>query len=67
MQCLAAATRCQAAPGAPLNAHMRTHTQVMRAIGKERGGKSPVQIALNWTICKGALPIPGAKNAKQVR
>jgi len=27
--------------------------------------KSPAQVALNWTICKGAVPIPGAKNAKQ--
>jgi aryl-alcohol dehydrogenase-like predicted oxidoreductase len=22
-------------------------------------------VALNWVICKGALPIPGAKNAGQ--
>ncbi|GAB1469526.1 aldo/keto reductase [Chloroflexota bacterium] len=28
-------------------------------------GKSVSQVALNWIICKGALPIPGAKNAKQ--
>ena len=27
--------------------------------------KSPAQVALNWTICKGTVPIPGAKNAKQ--
>ncbi|KAJ3416120.1 hypothetical protein HDV05_003089 [Chytridiales sp. JEL 0842] len=27
--------------------------------------KSPSQIALNWIICKGAIPIPGAKNARQ--
>ena len=26
-----------------------------------------VQVAINWTICKGALPIPGAKNARQAR
>ena len=25
------------------------------------------QVAINWTICKGALPIPGAKNARQVK
>lgn len=24
------------------------------------------QVALNWIICKGALPIPGAKNKGQV-
>ncbi len=28
-------------------------------------GKTPAQVALNWVICKGALPIPGAKNARQ--
>lgn len=28
-------------------------------------GKTVSQVALNWTICKGALPIPGAKNARQ--
>ncbi len=38
---------------------------VMREIGKERGGKTPAQVALNWVMCKGALPIPGAKNAQQ--
>jgi diketogulonate reductase-like aldo/keto reductase len=25
-----------------------------------------LQVALNWVICKGALPIPGAKNKRQV-
>lgn len=28
-------------------------------------GKTIAQTALNWVICKGALPIPGAKDAKQ--
>ncbi|KAI8464714.1 MAG: hypothetical protein J3K34DRAFT_490117 [Monoraphidium minutum] len=41
--------------------------EVMRAIGDGRGGKTPAQVALNWTVCKGALPIPGAKSAKQVQ
>ena len=27
--------------------------------------KTPAQVALNWTICKGTVPIPGAKNAQQ--
>lgn len=26
-----------------------------------------VQVAVNWCICKGTLPIPGAKNAKQLQ
>jgi diketogulonate reductase-like aldo/keto reductase len=37
----------------------------MTEIGKGHDGKIPSQVALNWLICKGALPIPGAKNAKQ--
>ena len=24
-----------------------------------------MQVALNWLICQGAVPIPGAKNARQ--
>lgn len=28
-------------------------------------GKTPSQVAINWLLCKGALPIPGAKNAAQ--
>lgn len=38
---------------------------VMRQISGKRD-KTLAQIAINWTLCKGALPIPGAKNAKQV-
>lgn len=30
-----------------------------------RKGKSPSQVALNWIICKGAVPIPGARTAQQ--
>ncbi len=30
-------------------------------------GKTPSQAALNWVICKGALPIPGARDAQHVR
>ena len=37
----------------------------MTAIGQDHGGKSNAQVALNWLICKGTLPIPGAKNAAQ--
>ena len=39
--------------------------KLMTEIGQDHGGKSNAQVALNWTICKGALPIPGAKNAEQ--
>lgn len=37
----------------------------MTEIGQDHGGKPNSQVALNWVICKGALPIPGAKNAEQ--
>jgi len=37
----------------------------LRRIGAAHGGKSPAQVALNWVMCKGAVPIPGAKNASQ--
>ncbi len=36
----------------------------LRAIGEAHDGKSAAQVALNWVICKGAVPIPGAKNAR---
>ncbi len=42
--------------------------QPLIALLKEIGTdyeKTPAQVALNWTICKGTVPIPGAKNAKQ--
>ncbi len=39
----------------------------LRAMGEAHGGKTPAQVALNWTICKGTLPIPGAKSAKQMQ
>jgi len=37
----------------------------LRRIGAAHGGRTPSQVALNWIICKGAVPIPGAKNAAQ--
>ena len=37
----------------------------LRRIGDEHGGKLPSQVALNWIIAKGAVPIPGAKNRSQ--
>jgi aryl-alcohol dehydrogenase-like predicted oxidoreductase len=40
---------------------------LLREIGQAHGGKTPSQVALNWVMCKGALPIPGAKNVRQAR
>lgn len=36
----------------------------LRRVG-ERYGRSPAQVALRWTIEKGTIPIPGAKNGRQ--
>lgn len=33
----------------------------------ERNGKSPAQIALNWIICKGALPIPKSTDRRHLK
>lgn len=41
--------------------------KLMTMIGQDHGGKSNAQVALNWCICKGTMPIPGAKNAEQAR
>jgi aryl-alcohol dehydrogenase-like predicted oxidoreductase len=38
---------------------------LMSEIGQNHGNARPSQIALNWVICKGAVPIPGVKNVKQ--
>lgn len=39
--------------------------KLLTEIGQDHGGKSNAQVALNWVICKGAMPIPGAKNEEQ--
>lgn len=38
---------------------------VLREIGSDHDGRSPSEVALRWIIDKGAVPIPGAKNATQ--
>lgn len=37
----------------------------LRRIGGKHGGRTPSQVALNWLMAKGAVPIPGAKNRTQ--
>jgi aryl-alcohol dehydrogenase-like predicted oxidoreductase len=37
----------------------------LRRIGAQHDDRTPSQVALNWLIAKGAVPIPGAKNRKQ--
>ncbi len=41
--------------------------KLLTTIGQDLGGKSAAQVALNWCICKGTLPIPGAKNIQQAQ
>ncbi len=45
---------------------MRSLLACLQEISQVRN-KSMSQIALNWCICKGSIPIPGAKNAEQAR
>jgi aryl-alcohol dehydrogenase-like predicted oxidoreductase len=44
---------------------------LLRELGQAHAGtdgpRTPGQVALNWVICKGAVPIPGAKNARQAQ
>ncbi len=50
-----------------LLAKMQPMIREMRKIGDLHGGKTASQVALNWLICKGTVPIPGAKNARQAQ
>jgi aryl-alcohol dehydrogenase-like predicted oxidoreductase len=38
----------------------------IREIGDSHGGKTPAMVALNWLVCRGIVPIPGARNPSQV-
>ena len=44
----------------------RSLLDCLRAVAKSRN-KTMSQVAINWCICKGAIPIPGAKNLEQVQ
>ena len=39
--------------------------RLLEKIGAAHDGKTPSQVALNWLMRRGALPIPGAKTAAQ--
>ncbi|BFM41243.1 hypothetical protein OLK001_31690 [Synechocystis sp. LKSZ1] len=39
---------------------------LLQAIADQRQ-KTPAQVALNWCLCKGTLPIPGAKSLQQAQ
>ena len=38
--------------------------ELLRELARSHA-KTPSQVALNWIVCKGAVPIPGAKNPTQ--
>jgi len=41
--------------------------QLLSQLGEKHDGKTPAQVAINWVICKGALPIPGATQVKHIQ
>ncbi len=41
--------------------------RLMQKIGGEHEGKTPSQVALNWVMCKGMIPIPGVKTLEQAQ
>ncbi|GAQ88961.1 hypothetical protein KFL_004740010 [Klebsormidium nitens] len=46
---------------------LRPLLQLMSFIGAVNGGKSVTQVALNYLVCKGAIPIPGCKSVVQAK
>jgi aryl-alcohol dehydrogenase-like predicted oxidoreductase len=44
----------------------RVLVDAVKRIG-ESHGKTPSQVAINWVVCKGALPIPGARDARHAQ
>jgi diketogulonate reductase-like aldo/keto reductase len=40
--------------------------KLLRQIGEKRD-RTPAQVALNWLIAQGVIPIPGAKTAQQAK
>jgi pyridoxine 4-dehydrogenase len=38
--------------------------ETLKAVAKDVN-KTPSQVAINWAICKGTVPIPGARNLSQ--
>ena len=50
----------------PLGTGRHLSNKTVRRIA-QRLGRTPAQVSLNWLMCKGAVPIPGAKSAEQAR
>lgn len=45
---------------------VRPVLDALQAVAQDRN-KTMSQVALNWCMCKGTIPIPGAKNVKQAQ
>jgi aryl-alcohol dehydrogenase-like predicted oxidoreductase len=45
--------------------HLEPLVTLLEDIGRANGNRTTNQVALNWLICQGALPIPGAVSAAQ--
>ena len=41
--------------------------RILNRVGGAHEGKTPAQVALNWVICKGLMPIPGVKTLGQAQ
>jgi aryl-alcohol dehydrogenase-like predicted oxidoreductase len=41
--------------------------RLLQEIGDAHDAKTPAQVAINWVICKGAIPIPGVKSVEQAQ
>eukprot|EP00897_Mesotaenium_endlicherianum_P009402 jgi/Mesen1/8490/ME000480S07842 len=41
--------------------------RLMASVGAQHGGKSVSQVALNYLVCKGAIPIPACKTVEQAK
>ena len=39
---------------------------LLNEVGEAHGGKSPSQVALNWIVSKGVIPIPGATSPQHL-
>jgi aryl-alcohol dehydrogenase-like predicted oxidoreductase len=51
----------------PVLKEIQALNELLLEIGKGHGQKTCGQVALNWIIRKGGLPIPGAKTARQAQ
>ena len=49
----------------PLLSDLGPLVSLLQDIGRANGNRTGNQVALNWLICRGALPIPGAISAVQ--